>query len=56
MVAGSNLPNPAATSEERKGEDDPRGEHGTRSQFIKDVSERLISRVNSEAGNIEEAK
>ena len=32
------------------------GEHGTRTQFIKDLSERLITRVNSEATNIEEAK
>ena len=32
------------------------GEHGTRSQFIKNVSGELISRVNTEASNIEEAK
>ena len=32
------------------------GEHGTRSQFIKNVSGVLISRVNTEASNIEEAK
>ena len=32
------------------------GDHGTRSQFIKSVSGVLISRVNTEASNIEEAK
>ena len=35
---------------------EPVGEHGTRSQFIKDVSERLIQRVNDEAANVDEAK
>ena len=37
-------------------ENEPVSEHGTRTQFIKDVSERLISRVNTEAANIDEAK
>jgi len=32
---------------------EPTGEHGTRSEFIRDVSEKLIARVNSEAGDIE---
>jgi len=36
--------------------EEPKGEHGTRSEFIKDVSERLITRVNSEAANIDQAK
>ena len=36
--------------------EEPVGEHGTRSQFISNLSERLITRVNGEAGNIEEAK
>jgi len=35
---------------------EPSGEHGTRSEFIKNVSETLISRVNSEATDIEQAK
>lgn len=35
---------------------EPTGEHGTRSEFIRDVSEKLITRVNSEAGDIEQAK
>ena len=36
--------------------EEPSREHGTRSEFIKDVSERLITRVNTEAANIDQAK
>ena len=36
--------------------EEPNGEHGTRTEFIKDVSERLITRVNTEAANIDQAK
>ena len=35
---------------------EPVGQHGPRSQFIKDVSEQLIMRVNAEASNIDAAK
>lgn len=46
----------ASTANAEKFEEEPRAEHGTRSEFIKNVSETLISRVNGEASNIEEAK
>lgn len=35
---------------------EPTGEHGTKSEFIRDVSEKMILRVNSEASDIEQAK
>ena len=44
----------AATMSSVGGE--PNGEHGTRSEFIKNVSERLIACVNAEAGDLEQAK
>lgn len=46
----------SSANDENFEQEEPRAEHGTRSEFIKNVSETLISRVNGEASNIEEAK
>ena len=35
---------------------EPNGVHGTRSEFIQNISEKLITRVNAEATDIEQAK
>ena len=46
------LDSQSGPDKENKGviDTDPVGEHGKRSAFIKDVADRLIDRVSSEAG------
>ena len=46
----------AADLKKAEVDSEPVGQHGPRSQFIKDVSEQLIMRVNAEASNIDAAK